>query len=116
MVPNSNIVMGPNATENCIVDSAGIYTVKVRAEVPYRPAGDNGTSNLSSQQVLVKQNGSTKRTLGGQTNDPSISQEEVDGVVVLNCAANDTISIVSSSSSIPDIYQTRILVSIYQGP
>lgn len=115
MSPNSNIVMGPSSTESCIVP-AGIWTVKVKGEVPYRPAGDNGITPISALQILVKQNGSTKATYGGVSSNPAYPQEEVGGKIVLNCATSDTISIVTSSTSAADILSAKVLVSIYQGP
>lgn len=108
-------------TQTYNVPTAGLYTVGFKIFCPYQASGSAGDSTSlvgqSALQVVVALNGVTKLTQGGTAQYPNPSTEIVGGSVLLQCAANDAITVVLSSANAVDAAPNAVkgIINIYAG-
>jgi hypothetical protein len=103
-------------TQTFNVVTAGLYTCAVNFTIPYQTASSNNssvTTSGSSLSIVVNLNGSAKLTLAS----PSPTQPSMGGSVVMQCAANDVITVVLSSAAAADNVLNAIkgTINIYAG-
>lgn len=114
---NQSTVIAGLGTQTFNVVTAGLYTVEFKIFVPYQASGSSNNSSVttggSSLVVVVNNNGSPLLT----TSAPSPTQPIVGGSVRVQCAANDVITVVLSSSAAADNALNAIkgIVNLYQG-
>lgn len=117
-INNSSTVITGLGTQTANIVAAGLYTIAVNLTIPYRPAGTPGDSTstvgASALAVVVNQNGSPILTLAAP---PSPTQPSMSGSVSVNCAANDAITVVLTSSAAADnaLNAVKGTVNVYAG-
>jgi hypothetical protein len=72
--------------------TAGPYTVAITSTIPQN----------SGLQIVINQNSTPIVTIGGIASNPTPTQESMGTSANLQCAVNDVISVVLSSSAIAD--------------
>jgi hypothetical protein len=121
--PNNgtSTVLGGLGTFVGTITTAGFYTCSIKSFVPYQAAGSSAdstsTTGQSGLQIVIKQNSTTKATIGGSASNPTPTQPTLSGSVVINAAANDTVSFVLTSSNAVDSAPNAIksIINVFPG-
>ena len=114
---NTSTVFAGLGTQTFNVLTAGFYTLEFKIFVPYQASVSSNNSSVttggSSVVAVVNLNGSPQLTTGA----PSPTQPIVGGSVRLQCAANDVITLVLSSSAAADQVANAVkgIANLYQG-
>lgn len=84
----------------------GFVTVQVKSTIPCDPGSQLFSSQTSAQasalQIVIKQNSTTKVTVGGSATNPTPSQGSIGCGTQLQCVAGDVIHVVLSSANAID--------------
>lgn len=96
-----------------IINALDTYRHVAGTNNMYKVSCDVNEIPPSGVSVVIQQNGSTKFSSAA----PAASQQLVSGQIVLNCAANDNIDIIVSSSSAPEagINLIKGIINIHVG-
>lgn len=115
---NASSVFAGLGTAECIIVTAGMYSVEVQASIPYVASGspynsDDAAAYGSALSLVVNLNGAPALTLTA----PAPNQPMVAGKVQFSCAAGDSITVVLTSSAAVDAAPNAIktMINIYQG-
>ena len=107
-VPNQAATFAGLGTYTCTLLAAGPYTIEVKSTIPL----------ASGLQIELKQNSTSLVTVGGSSTNPSASQGSIGAGAVIQAAANDTVSVILTSSnavdSVPNNVKTS--VNVFLGP
>lgn len=101
----SNAVAGLGDFQFTIVDD-GLYFLGCQSTIPHDPGSalfsDAVDPAQSALQIVLKQNSTTKVTVGGSASNPTPSQPSLSASTYLQCVAGDVLHVVLSSANAID--------------